>query len=54
MWNGFSVCGGIMELKILVLDWSEMWKSLEGNSDMVFSVSLVFWYYMDTSLLMRF
>ena len=36
MWNDTAVCDDRMELKILVRDWYEMWKSLEKEFSMMF------------------
>ena len=53
MWNGAAVCVGIMGLKMFARDLSEKWKSLERKSAMIFSVTLMYSEYMETSLLMR-
>ena len=41
MWNDANICGRIMELKIFVRDWSEMWKSLDIESYVMFLVPLM-------------
>ena len=53
MWDNYAVCGGRVELIILVMECSEMWKSLEIESNMMFLVPLICWEYMDTLLLLR-
>ena len=46
-----AICGGSMNLKIVVRDSSEQWNFLESKPMMIFSVTLICWEYMDTSLL---
>ena len=41
MWNYAAVCGGRMWLNFFVRVWSDMWKSLERESEMMFSVPLM-------------
>ena len=53
MCNDAAVCGGRMDLKIVVRDLSEGWKSLESESVMMFSVPLTCWEYRYNSLLTR-
>ena len=53
MWDNYAVCGVRVELIILVMECSEMWKSLEIESNMMFLVPLICWEYMDTLLLLR-
>ena len=53
MLNYADVCDGRIELEVLMRDLSEMWKSLESNSNIMFSVTLMFWEYIDTSLMTR-
>ena len=43
-----------MELEIFVRDWSEILKSLDSESTMMFSVNLMCWEYRDASLLTIF
>ena len=53
MWNDAAVCGGRMDLKMLVRDLSERWKSLEREYEIIFLVTLMLWKYKDTSFMMR-
>ena len=41
MWNDAAVYGGRIWLKIFVSVWSDLWKSLERESAMIFSVPLM-------------
>ena len=52
-WNDAVVCGGIICLKILVRDSSEMCKSLESEYAMMSADPLSYWGCRDTLLLMR-
>ena len=47
MWNDAAVCCGKIWLKMFVRVWSDLWKSLERESAMIFSVPLMCCYYMD-------
>ena len=51
--NDANVCGGRVDLKIVVRDLSERWKSLESKYAMMFSIPLICWEYRDASLLTR-
>ena len=51
MWNNAAVCCGRIWLKFFVSVWSDQWKSLEGESEMMFSVPLICCEYRDVSLL---
>ena len=51
MWNYAAVCCGRIWLKFFVSVWSYLWKSLERESAMIFSVTLMCCEYMDVSLL---
>ena len=41
MWNDSAVCGGRVQLKMFVRVWYYMWKSLERESAMIFSIPLM-------------
>ena len=41
MWNNAAVCCGRIWLKIFVIVWSDLWRSLERESGMMFSVTLM-------------
>ena len=43
MWNNAAVCGGRIDLKILVRDSYYMWKSLQSKSGMMFADPLMCW-----------
>ena len=51
MWNYAAVCGGSIRLKVFVSVWSDIWKSRERESAMMFSVTLMCCEYRDVSLL---
>ena len=51
MWNNAAVCCGKMWSKIFTRVWSDLWKSLERESAMMFSVPLMCCEYRDVSLL---
>ena len=51
MWNNAAVCCGKIWLKMFVRVWSDLWKSLERESAMMFSVPLMCCEYRDVSLL---
>ena len=53
MWNDAAVYGGRVGLKFFVRVWSDMWKSLERESAMMFFVPLMCCEYRDISLLTR-
>ena len=53
IWNDAAVCGGIMYLKVVVRDSSELWILLERESVMMFSFPLMFCDYRDVSFLVR-
>ena len=53
MWNDAFVCGGMVWFIFFVRIWSDMWKSLKRNSEMIFSVPLMWCKYMDVLLLTR-
>ena len=52
--NNAAICGGRMDLKIIVRYLSEWWKSLDSESVMMFLVPLICLEYRVTSLLTRF
>ena len=54
MWNDAAVCGGRVWLKIFVNIWYDMWKYLERESAMIFSVPLMCCKCRDVLLLTRF
>ena len=41
MWNDSDVCGGRVKMKRIVRLWCDMWKSLERESLVVFSIPLM-------------
>ena len=41
MWNDAAVCGGRIRLKMFVSVWSDLWKSCDRESEMMFSVPLM-------------
>ena len=47
MWNNAAVCCGKIWLKMFVRVWSDLWKSLERESVMMFSVILMCCEYRD-------
>ena len=49
MWNDASVCCGRIWLKCFGSVWSDLWKSLERESAMMFSVPLMCCEYRDVS-----
>ena len=49
MWNNAVVCCGKIWSKIFVRVWSDLWKSLERESAMMFSVPLMCCEYRDVS-----
>ena len=49
MWNNAAVCCGKIWLKMFVRVWSDLWKSLERESAMMFSVPLMCCEYRDVS-----
>ena len=49
MWNNAAVCCGKITLKMFVRVWFDLWKSLERESAMMFSVPLMCCEYMDVS-----
>ena len=51
VWNDAAVFCGKIWLKMFVRVWSDLWKSLERESAMMFSVSLMCCEYRDVSLL---
>ena len=51
MCNNAAVCCGKIWLKMFVRVWSDLWKSLEREYAMMFSVPLMCCEYMDVSLL---
>ena len=51
MWNNAAVCCGKIWLKFFVRVWSDLWKSLEREFAMIFSVPLMSCEYRDLSLL---
>ena len=51
MWNAAAVCCGRIWLNFFVSVWSNLWKSLERESAMMFSVPLMCCEYRDVSLL---
>ena len=53
MCNDAVICGGRMDLKIVVRDLSERWVSLDTEPAMILLVTLISWEYRDTSLLTR-
>ena len=53
MWNDAVVFGGRVKLNSFVRVWSYMWKSLDMESAMMFSVPLMCYDYMDVLLLTR-
>ena len=54
MWNNANVCCGNIWLKMFVRVWSDLWKSLEREPTMMFSVPLMCCEYRDVSLMTRF
>ena len=42
-WNDAAVCGGRMDLNIVVRDLSERWVSLESETAMMLLVTLICW-----------
>ena len=54
MCNDDAVCGGRMDLNIVMRDLSDRRKYLESEYAMMLLVHLMFWEYRDTSLLTRF
>ena len=52
MWNDAAVCGVSIWFKCIVSVYSDLWKSRESESAMIFSVPLMCCEYMDVSLLM--
>ena len=54
MWKNDAVCCGRIWLKSFVSVWSELWKSLEKESAMMFSVPLICCEYRDVLLLTSF
>ena len=42
MCNYYDVCGGRVRVENFVSFWSDMCKSLESESEMIFSIPLVF------------
>ena len=53
MWNDAAVCGGRIWLNFFVSVWSNMWKSCERESVMMFSAPLMYCEYRDVLLLTR-
>ena len=51
MWNYAAVCGGRLQLNIFVKVWSDMWKTRERESMIIFYVPLLCCEYRDFSLL---
>ena len=51
MWNDDAFCGDRIRLNFFVSVWSDIWKSCERGSAMMFSVPLVCCEYRDVSLL---
>ena len=51
MWNNYSVCGGRIWLQFFVSVWSDLWKSREWESTMMFYVPLMSYDYRDILLL---
>ena len=51
MWNNAAVCCGKIWSKMFVRVWSDLWKSVERESAMIFSVPLMCCEYRDVSLL---
>ena len=51
MWNNAAVCCGKIWLKFFVRVWSDLWKSIERESAMMFSVPFMCCEYRDVSLL---
>ena len=51
MWNDVAIYGGRIWLKYFVSVWSDLWKSRERESAMIFSVPLICCEYRDISLL---
>ena len=51
MWNNAAVCGGRIRLKCFVTVWSDLWKSCERKSVMIFSVPLMCCDYRDFLLM---
>ena len=49
MWNNAAVCCGRIWLKFFFSVWSDLWKSLERESTMMFSVPLMCCEYIDVS-----
>ena len=49
MWNNAAVCCGKIWLKCFVRVWSDLWKSLQRESAMMFSVPLMCCEYRDVS-----
>ena len=51
MWNDAAVYGGRIRLKVFVSVWSDLWKSRERESAMMFYVTLICCEYRDFLLL---
>ena len=51
MWKDAAVCGGRILLTLFVSVWSDLWKSHERESAMMFYVPLMCCEYRDVSLL---
>ena len=51
MWNDAAVCGGRIWLNCFVSVWSDLWKSRDRESAMIFYDTLVCCEYMDVSLM---
>ena len=51
MWNNSAVCCGRIWLKCFAIVWSDLWKSLKRESEMMFSVPLMSCEYRDVLLL---
>ena len=51
MWNDAAVCGGRIQFYFFVSVWSDLWKSRERESVMMFSVTLMCCEYRNVSLL---
>ena len=51
MWKDAAVCGGRIWLKHFVSVWYELWKSLERESALMFSSTLICCEYMNVLLL---
>ena len=49
MWNNAAVFCGMIWLKMFVRVWSDLWKSLQSESVMIFSVTLMCCEYRDVS-----